>query len=88
MTSVFYIHKKKNKLDTIFLKKLHSALASVAQWIEHWPMNQRVTGLIPSQGTCLGYGPGPQWGVQWRDNHTLMFLSLFFSLPSILSKNK
>ena len=35
------------------------ALADVAQWIEHWPVNQRVTGLIPSQGTCLGCGPGP-----------------------------
>ena len=24
------------------------ALAGVAQWIEHWPMNQRVTCSIPS----------------------------------------
>ena len=23
------------------------ALAGVAQWIEHWPANQRVAGLIP-----------------------------------------
>ena len=38
-------------------------------------MNQRVAGLIPSQGTCLGGGPAPQWGYV-RDNHTLMFLSL------------
>ena len=30
----------------------------VAQWIEHWPANQRVAGSIPSQGTCLGGGPG------------------------------
>ena len=30
------------------------ALASVAQWIEFWPVNQRVAGSIPSQGTCLG----------------------------------
>ena len=37
-----------------------NALADVAQWIEHWPVNQRVTGLIPSQGTCLGCRPGPQ----------------------------
>ena len=36
------------------------ALAGVAQWIECGPVNQRVTGLIPSQGTGLGYGPGPQ----------------------------
>ena len=31
----------------------------VAQWIEYQPANQRVAGLIPSQGTCLGCGPGP-----------------------------
>ena len=24
-----------------------SALPGVTQWIEHWPVNQRVTGLIP-----------------------------------------
>ena len=36
------------------------ALAGVAQWIEHQPANHRVTGWIPSQGTCLGFGPGPQ----------------------------
>ena len=33
------------------------ALAGVAQWIECWPANQKVTGSIPSQGTCLGYRP-------------------------------
>ena len=36
------------------------ALAGVAQWIECWPVNQRVAGSIPSQGTCLGCEPGPQ----------------------------
>ena len=35
-------------------------LASVALWVECWPENQGVAGLIPSQGTCLGCGPGPQ----------------------------
>ena len=38
------------------------ALAGVAQWNECRPVNQRVAGLIPSQGTCLGCGPGPQLG--------------------------
>ena len=38
------------------------ALADVAQWIEHQPANQRVASSIPSQGTCLGYRPGPQGG--------------------------
>ena len=61
------------------------ALAGVAQWIEHQTANQGVTGSIPSQGTCLGCGPSPQWGA-WRGNHTLIFLSLSFSLPSPLKK--
>ena len=42
------------------IKKYFLALAGVAQWIEHWPANQRVTGSISRQGTCLGCGPGPQ----------------------------
>ena len=29
-------------------------LAGGAQWTERWPVNQRVTGSIPSQGMCLG----------------------------------
>ena len=44
------------------IKKLSTALTGVAQWIECWPVNQRVAVSIPSQGTCLGCGPGPQWG--------------------------
>ena len=40
--------------------KMKIALAGVAQWIQCWPANQRVAGLIPTQGTCLGCWPGPQ----------------------------
>ena len=36
------------------------ALAGVAQWIVCWPVNLRVAGSIPSQGTCLGCRPCPQ----------------------------
>ena len=36
------------------------ALAGVAHWTEHRPVNNRVSGLIPSQGTCLSCRPGPQ----------------------------
>ena len=51
----------KNKKIEVVLKNTHiSALVGVAQWIEHWPVNQRVSGLVPSQGTGLGCGPGPQ----------------------------
>ena len=37
-----------------------SALTGVAQWIEYQPAKQRVVDLIPSQGMCLGFRPGPQ----------------------------
>ena len=46
--------------ETRIQKNEERALAGVAQWIECWPANQRVSGSIPSQGTCLGFGPGPQ----------------------------
>ena len=42
------------------IKRENIFLAGVAQWIECQPSNQRVTGSIPSQGTGLGCGPGPQ----------------------------
>ena len=61
------------------------SLAGVAQWTERQTVNQRdrfpgrahgwVAGKVPSRG-CV------------RDNHTLLFLSLFFSFPSPLCKNK
>ena len=40
--------------------KNEGALAGVAQWIELGPVNQWVASSIPSQGTCLDYGPDPQ----------------------------
>ena len=64
-------------------KTVSGALAGVAQWIECQPVNQMVTSLIPSQGTCQVPS-----GEHVRGNHTLMFLSLFFPLTSPLSKNK
>ena len=60
------------------LKKIKLALAGVAQWIECWPVNRKVAGSIPNQGTCLGWGPVPSGGGV-RGNHTLLFL--FLSSP-------
>ena len=57
----------------------------MAQCIDCWPVNQRVTGLIPSQDTCLGCRLG---GNPLSFSHTLMFLNLSFFLPSTLSKNR
>ena len=58
-------------------------LAGVAQWIECRPVNQRVTSWIPNQGTCLGWGPGPQLGVCKRQPQVGVSLPLF--LPPFLS---
>ena len=56
------------------------ALAGVAQWTERQSVNQKVAGSVPSQGTCLGCGPGPWLGAaSWCVSHTSMFLSLSFS---------
>ena len=42
------------------------ALAGVAQWIECWPENRKVAGLIPSWGACLHCRPGPWLGAGER----------------------
>ena len=47
-------------------------------------LKNRVTGSIPSQGTCLGCRPGPQWGALKRQPHIDVSLPLSFSLPSPL----
>ena len=75
------------KRTTCSSSKGNCSLATIAQWIEHGPAKQRVAGSIPSQGTCLGWGQLPRTGCA-RGNHTLVFLILFFSFPSPLSKNK
>ena len=43
-----------------FLIEFNHIFAGLAQWVERWPVNQKVTGSTPSQGTCLDYGPSPQ----------------------------
>ena len=51
----------------------------------------KVTGSIPSQGTCLGGRPGPQFGVCKTNrcfSPTLMFPSLSPSSPLSLKINK
>ena len=72
-------------LVVVSLRNAIKALADVAQWIERHSVNQKVTGLIPSQG----WGPGLQLGgMQVTTGIWWMFLSLPFSLLSLLSKNK
>ena len=61
------------------------ALAGVALWTERWPVNQRDTPTIPSQGTYLRCGLGPQLGACKRQQ---IVASFPLSLPFLLSKSK
>ena len=54
--SVKYIQISKER---IYSPKVKLVLTDVAQWIEHQPANEKVTGVIPSQGTHLICGPVP-----------------------------
>ena len=60
-------------------------LAAVAQWIERWPVDQKVPCLIPSQGTCLGCGPGSQLGACERQliNDVSLAHRCFSPFPSL-----
>ena len=69
-------------LNNFMMLKYASALAGMARWIECWPVNQKVTSLIPSQGTRLGYGPGPQMVVHARQHIDVSLAHLCFS-PSL-----
>ena len=64
-------------------KTMSQGLAGVAQWIECQLLNQRVTGLIPSQGTCLGCRLGPQLEACEGQPHINVSLPLL--LPPFLS---
>ena len=80
-------------METAKILKVIVALAGMAQWIECWPVNQRVSGSIPSQGTCLDCRPGPQGGALERQPHIdvslpLTDVSLPLSVPSPPSKDK
>ena len=63
---------------------LFVSLAGVAQWIECWPGNQKVAGLILSQDTCLGCGPGPQLGACERQGINVSLSDISVSLPLFL----
>ena len=64
-----------------------TALAGVAQWIECWPVNQRVVGLISRRDTCLGCRPGLHLGVCERQPHIDVSPYLSPSLPLTKSNN-
>ena len=90
-----FLNHKTNPNYLSDLRKKIFALVGVVWWTEHQPENQKVANWIPSQGThaCVaGQAPPPNRGVReatsLRFSHTSVFLSLSFSLPFLLSKNK
>ena len=74
------INKLKKKQKT---HKKEKALTSVAQLAGHYHAERKVTGSIPSQGTCLDCGLGPGHGPWGRSStsigiYTLVFLFFFY----------
>ena len=92
-TYIWRLNEQQNKTLTYIVyrsltsdQKTHIALAGVAQWIECCPDNQRVASSVPSLAHAWVVGQVPSKG-HVRGNHTLILLSISFSLPSSLSKN-
>ena len=52
----------------IFKNKDFLALAGVAQWIEYWPLNQRVISSIPIQGHMPGLQARSPLEGKWEAN--------------------
>ena len=69
--------------------KIHcnTALAGIAQWIEHGLQTKRLLVQFPVRAHAWVAGQVPSGG-HMRGNHTLIFLSLSPSLPLSLKINK
>ena len=52
----------KKKVKYYMVKRKLGTLTSMVQLVACHPTKQKVMGLIPSQGTCLGCGLGHQLG--------------------------
>ena len=70
-----------------FNGKLILTLVGVAQLVGHPPVNRKVVGLIPSQGTYLGYGFHPLVWAQMGDHQLMLLSRISGSLPPSLSKS-
>ena len=87
-TAVLLTMIRSDNINEAMVKNIMIALAGVAQWIEHPTANQRVASSIPSQGTCLGCGPGSQLGVLERQPHVDVSLPFFLAPFPSLKINK
>ena len=57
----------------------------MVQLVGHQPIGQKVMGSIPGEGTCLGCGFSPSWGMYERQPINFSFSCLCFSLSFSLS---
>ena len=79
-----------NLPHTHWLKTLLLGLDGVAQWIECQSVNQKITGSVPSQGTCLGCGSGTRMRTREGQpiNASLLHQCSSLSLPLSLEAMK
>ena len=66
------------------MKCTSALVAGVAQWTEQGRANQKFTGWIPSQSTCLGCGPDSQFGASERQRMNVSLTHINVCLPLFL----
>ena len=71
----FRVDDKSQITFLIKIIKTHPGWYSSVDWV--LAMSPRVASSISSQGTGLGWGPGPQWGPHERQPHVDVSLPLF-----------
>ena len=80
------LHSIKNIVYHLFLINCLKITLICADWcgsVDWVPICGKVAGSIPSQGTCLGFGPGPQLGA-WEIQPIAISLTHHVSLPLFL----
>ena len=74
---------------SIFILKIGLALARWLHWLDYCPVNQKIAGSIPNQGTYLGLIPIQ--GTYGRNRCLSVCLSVYLSLthsPSLSKSNE
>ena len=83
-SAIVYVYIFISKEHCVNIKSHKLALSGVAQWIECQPENQRVSGSVPNEGTCLGFEPGAQEETPKKQPHADVSLPVFLLLfPSL-----
>ena len=62
-------------LNIFFILKVRTALAGVAQWVEHWPANWKFSDRFPVRARAQVVGQVPNWGCVRGNQSMFLFLS-------------